>query len=222
MRNINKVLFILIILFSFSSVNAQFSFGILGGVNLSDVIEYQSSGSTTKDHFGIGAGILGEYRFSNDIGISIQPMYTQKGVNIAYGTFTGGVPQDSISITINFLSVPLLLKVYALNEVIYVSGGFDIAYKLDASLKYIEANTEEDITDSFKDFSVMAVLGVGAQFRLGSNFHIFVDGRYAQSISDIGNSNPDDPEEYNSSFRMASFQLFVGLTYSLGGGKNED
>ncbi len=112
------------------------------------------------------------------------------------------------------------MKVYAGNEIIYVSGGFDIGYKLDASYRDINANTETDISDSFKDYNIAALLGAGAQFSLG-NFYIFVEGRYSQSISNISSSNPDDPNVTNSTFRMTAFQLFAGLIYSFGGGKNE-
>ena len=223
MKILNKVLFILIILFSISSANAQFSVGIFGGVNISDFFEDETpDGSPVaayENHFGIGTGILAEYKFA-DLGVSIQPMYVQKGMIASYGSIYSGEPRDSIEITINYFSVPVLFKVYAATDIMYVSGGIDIGYKLDATYRDINANTETDISDSFKDFNIAALLGVGAQFSLG-HFYIFVEGRYSQSISNISDSNPDDPNVTNSTFRMTAFQLFAGLTYSFGGGKNE-
>jgi len=211
-----KVLFILTILLAVSSVHAQFSVGVFGGVNNSGLIGDAPPGSTYKDRVGYSAGVLGEYKITSDVGINIQPMFIQKGVNIAYSVFHEREPQDSIEITINYFSVPVLVKVYAGNEIIYVSGGFDIGYKLDASFRRIPSDTEKDISDSFNDFNIAAIVGVGAQFRL-SQFHIFVEGRYSQGLGNISNPNPGEPEELNPSFRTSGLQLYAGLIYSFGG-----
>ena len=217
----NKVLIVLIILFSLSTVNAQFSVGILGGASNSGLNEDEIEDGIFKNRLGFAAGILGEYRFSNDLGISIQPMYIEKGVEVGYGSVDSNEPRDSIEININYISFPVLMKVYAGTDIVYVSGGLDIGYRIDASFRNVVDNTEKDITDSFKEFNIGAIFGVGAQFRLG-HLYIFLEGRYLQSISSLSNSNPDDPPEINSSFRLTGFQLLIGLTYSFGGGRNED
>ncbi len=218
MKIINKVLFILIILFSFSSANAQFSVGLFGGANNTGLIGDAPQGSTYRDHLGFGIGVLGEYKFTSDVGLSIQPMFIQKGVNIAYSVRDQREPQDSIEIIINYFSVPILIKVYAGNEIMYVSGGIDIGYKLNASFRRIPSESEKDISDSFKDFNIAAIFGVGAQFRF-SQFHIFVEGRYSQGLGNISNPNPGEPEELNPSFRTSGLQLYAGLIYSFGNNK---
>jgi len=215
MININKSLIILLILFSVTPVNAQLSVGIFGDLNNSGLIGDAPPGSTYRDRLGFGVGVLGEYKITSDVGISLQPMFIEKGVKIAYSVFNEREPQDSIEITINYFSVPVLVRIYAGNEIMYVSGGFDIGYKLDASLKRIGSGAKKDVTDAFKDFNIAAVVGVGAQFRLGQ-FYIFLEGRYSQGLRNISSPNPDDPREINPSFRTSGIQLFAGLIYSFG------
>ena len=148
-------------------------------------------------------------------------MFIEKGVKIAYSVFSEREPRDSIEIAINYFAIPILMKVYAGNEIMYVSGGFDIGYKLDASFKRIGEDSEKDISDSFNDFNIAAIVGVGAQFRL-SRFYIFVEGRYSQGLGNISNPNPDDPMEINASFRTSGLQLFAGIIYSFGGTEKEN
>ena len=218
MMNRIKFLIIIIVLFSICSINAQYTVGIFGGINNSGLIGDAPPGSTYKDIFGVSAGVLGEYKFTDDVAISIQAMYIQKGVKIAYSVFNEREPRDSVEIAINYFSIPILAKVYAGNEIIYVSGGFDIGFKLDATLERIGSDAEKEVTDAFKNFNIAAIVGLGAQFRLGL-FHIFVEGRYSQGLGNISNPDPDDPKEINPSFRTSGLQFFAGITYSFGGKK---
>jgi hypothetical protein len=221
MLNRIKFLLILCILFPTTFINAQFSVGIFGGVNNSGLIGDAPQGSTYRDRTGFETGILAEYKITSDVGISLQPMFIEKGVKIAYSVFSEREPIDSLEIAINYFSVPILMKVYAGNEIMYVSGGFDIGYKLDATFKGVESGLEKDVTDAFKDFNIAAIVGVGAQFRL-SQFYIFLEGRYSQGLGNNSSPDPDDPKEINPSFRTSGLQLFAGLIYSFGGINTED
>ncbi|GMR25109.1 MAG: hypothetical protein BMS9Abin39_0387 [Ignavibacteria bacterium] len=202
----------------FSSTFAQISLGVLGGVNNSSLIGDAPPGSTYKSDVGFGVGLLGEFNITSDIKISLQPMFQQKGAKIAYSVFSEREPQDSIEININYFSLPILMKVYAGNNIMYVSGGFDIGFKLDATFRRITPDKEKDISDSFNDFNITAIIGVGAQFRLGQ-FYIFAEGRYSQGLGNISNPNPDGPKELSPSFRTTSLQLFAGVILTLGGGE---
>jgi Outer membrane protein beta-barrel domain len=214
----NKLFTIVLILISVSSVHAQYAIGLLGGVNNSSLVGDAPLGSTYTRDISYGMGMLGEFNISSDVRISLQPMFLQKGAKIAYSVFSEREPQDSIDITINYFSIPVLMKVYAGNDIMYVSGGFDIGFKLDAKFRRIPNSEEKDISDSFNDFDIAAIVGVGAQFRLGQ-FYIFFEGRYSQGLGNISNPNPDEPKELSPSFRTTGLQLFAGVILTLGGGE---
>jgi hypothetical protein len=217
----SNFLLVLFIVFSVASVNAQFTVGIFGGVNNSNLIGDSPPGSTYESDPGLAVGILGEFNITSDVKISLQPMFQRKGTTIAYSVISEREPQDSIDININYFSIPILMKVYGGNNLLYISGGFDIGYKLDATFKRITPDEEKDISDSFNDFDIAAVFGVGAQFKIGL-FYIFIEGRYSQGLGNISSPKAGEPEELNPSFRTTSLQLFAGLTYTFGGSREDD
>ena len=216
-----NLLSIMFVVFAVVSVNAQFTTGILGGINNSNLIGDAPPGSTYKSKLGYAAGALVEYNITSNVRISLQPMFQRKGTAIAYSVFNEREPQDSIDININYFSVPILAKVYGDNNIMYVSGGFDIGYKLDATFSRIGTDIEKDISDSFDDFDIAAIIGVGAQFNIGL-FYIFIEGRYSQGLGNISSPKEGEPEELNPSFRTTGLQLFAGLTYTFGGGREDE
>jgi len=220
---VNKIIFLLILLVicSLATANAQFTTGIFGGINNSNLIGDAPPGSTYESELGYAAGALVEYNITSDVRISLQPMFQRKGTTIAYSVFNEREPQDSIDIKINYFSIPILMKVYGGNNMLYVSGGFDIGYKLDATFRRIGTDIEKDISDSFDDFDIAAIIGVGAQFKIGL-FYIFIEGRYSQGLGNISSPQAGEPEELNPSFRTTGLQLFAGLTYTFGGGREDE
>ena len=221
MVNNSNLLLVLFVVCSAATVSAQFTVGIFGGVNNSSLIGDAPPGSSYQSDQGYAAGALVEYNITSDVRISLQPMFQTKGTKIAYSVFNEREPQDSIDININYFSVPILAKVYGGNNLLYVSGGFDIGYKLDVTFKRIGSNTEKDISDSFDDFGIAAIIGVGAQFKIGL-FYIFIEGRYSQGLGNISSPKEGEPEELNPSFRTTGLQLYAGLTYTFGGKEADD
>jgi hypothetical protein len=217
----NNILLIFFVVFSVVPVSAQFTVGIFGGVNNSNLIGDSPPGSTYQSAEGYAAGALVEYNITSDVRISLQPMFQRKGTTIAYSIFSEREPQDSINININYFSVPVLAKVYGGNNIMYVSGGFDIGYKLDATFKRIGSGTKTDISNSFDKFDIAAIIGVGAQFKIGL-FYIFIEGRYSQGLGNISSPVEGEPKELNPSFRTTSLQLFAGLTYTFGGNEVDE
>ena len=213
-----QLIAIVLIIISVSSVRAQYAIGIFGGANNSNLIGEAPPGSTYESDPGLAVGILGEFNITTDVKISLQPMFQQKGTRIAYSVRSERDPQDSIDITINYFSIPVLMKVYAGNDIMYVSGGFDIGFKLDATFRRITPDEEKDISDSFTDFDIAAIIGVGAQFNIGL-FYIFIEGRYSQGLGNISSPIEGEPEELNPSFRTTGLQLFTGVILTLGEGE---
>ena len=217
----SNILLFFFMVCSVASVNAQYTIGIFGGVNNSNLIGDSPPGSTYESDRGYEAGALVEYNITSDVRISLQPMFQGKGTTIAYSVISEREPQDSIEININYFSIPVLAKVYGGSRTMYVSGGFDIGFKLNATFKRITPDKEKEVSDSFKNFDIAAIIGVGAQFKIGL-FYIFIEGRYSQGLGNISNPQTEEPEELNPSFRTTSLQLFAGLTYTFGGNEVDD
>ncbi len=217
----SQLLVIVLIIISAVSIRAQYAIGIFGGVNNSNLIGDAPPGSTYESDPGLAVGILGEFNITSDVKISLQPMFQQKGTRLAHSVRSERDPQDSIDITINYFSIPVLMKVYAGTDIMYVAGGFDFGFKLDATFRRIPTGEEKDISDSFTDFDIAAIIGVGAQFRLGQ-FYIFLEGRYSQGLGNISSPKEGEPEELNPSFRTTGLQLYAGLTYTFGGEEADD
>jgi hypothetical protein len=118
-NNINYLL-ILLVVCSLATANAQFTVGIFGGVNNSNLIGDAPPGSSYESDLEYGAGVLVEYNITSDVRISFQPMFQRKGTIIAYSVFNEREPQDSIDININYFSLPILMKVYGGNNLLYV------------------------------------------------------------------------------------------------------
>ncbi len=196
-----------------ATVNAQYTVGVFGGINNSNLTGDAPTNVVYKSTPEYGTGLLAEYNITGDVRISFQPMFQRKGTIIAYSVFSEREPIDSIDINISYFSIPVLLKVYGGNNIMYVSGGFDLGIKFDASFRDINSSTELNVEDSFKDFDIAAIIGVGAQFRVGL-LYVFIEGRYSQGLSNIRNQKEGEPEDLNLSLRTLGMQLFAGITYS--------
>ena len=209
---------ILIALCLGSSVYAQFSAGIFSEVNYSSLTGDAPPGAVYKSVPEFGTGGLFEYNITPYVKMSFQPAFQRAGTKIAYSKFSQREPVDSIDINIDYFSVPLIMKVYGGTNIMYVLGGVSLGIKLNATYKEITSDKKINVDDSFNDINVAAIVGVGAQFRVGL-FYVFVEGRYSQGLINIRNKNPGEPEELDLSFRTIGLQLFAGLTYSFGGSR---
>jgi hypothetical protein len=158
---------------------AQVHIGIMGGVNhfslSGDVPEngiYQSSS-------GLAFNLIGEIEITHDVKLSIQPGFTQKGVKIAYELVGVQEPYDSVDVRIDYLTIPLLMKVSAWNERLYVMSGLEFAFPLNGL--FSTSSEETDIGDQLKTPDIAVNFGVGYLFPM-ENSSLFLEMRYSQSI----------------------------------------
>lgn len=175
---------------SISSI-AQISFGVKGGVSLSD-IRYEmlpSSLSTfleTKTSAGFYLGMFSEFRLSNTISIIPEIQFSQRGYKLAY---------DGSNLTINYLELPVLLS-FSVKK-LGIDIGPNVSYRVSST------------ADIYKNFD----FGLNGGLRLNLTNKLFVTGRYYYGISTIAEIDLRDQNNVPLGtviFHNSSIQIGIG------------
>jgi len=164
---------------------------------------------------GLVAGLIGEFCLSEDVWLSIQPMYLQRGATttIEVSGQTEGVEGPSVSM--NYVAVPILARIVSDNKWTYVMGGLSPAFLLDA--KQDEDGVTKDITSGINGFDLSANIGFGLMVPIGRPSLSF-EIRYEQSILNLaGSGSEDDDNVLPLRFRSSGFLFMAGLLLPLGG-----
>lgn len=209
-----KILFTVLILFLFSSgLCSQVILGPLIGLSSNSI-----SGDAPEDveyvgRYGFTAGLNAEFGLGKAINLFVQPRYHQRGIKIGYD-IGEDEPKDSLNADINYISVPIGLKVYSGNRVVFFSGGIDLAYLMDAKAKTINPPEEEsDIKDLFNKTDVSLFFGLGGNFRMGAP-SVNVELRYNSGVINAY-SGKGGGFGIPARFRLTNFQLLVAVNFSL-------
>jgi hypothetical protein len=189
--------------------------GFQGGLNRAGIQGDAPPNAQYGGGFGFMAGITFDLPIARDVSLSLQPMYARRGTGIAYAVEGEEEPRDSLDVTLNYISVPLVARVQAAHGRTYVTGGVDVGWLMDATLT--GRGEDEDIASAFEDLDVAALFGFGVVFPLGAP-RLTTELRYSQSLLNLsaggtGPSGADLPER----FRANGFQLLAGLLIPLGG-----
>lgn len=197
-----KIIYLLVILFTYSIANAQdISFGLKAGVNYGKI---KSSESAENDYnnpvlgplFGIVADIPIDEKFS------VQPelLYFPAGYFFDYSAdgFTSEYKGK-----LNYLSIPIMGK-YEVKDGFYLEAGPYISYLLSATEDVetdfgeeylIKSSESEDVKEYFK--SIDFGLGIGAGYEMESG--LYFNARYIFGLADINNQDMTEYKFYHSS-----------------------
>ncbi|MCD6556960.1 MAG: PorT family protein [Bacteroidales bacterium] len=226
-----KKLFVLsIALLSIFSLNAQ-KFGFKVGVNLSGV----NSSTTLSDYQtaalsgGLNGGLVFEFSPVKMIGIRTEALFSQKGYNIESDVNVNGT--DAVintSLTMNYLEIPLLLKlklgplyVTAGPYFAYAVSGKDIASITVDGQKLAESQYADygqvPSDDVFKDSEFNgdnitysrtdAGLNIGAGVKL---LKFFAEARYGVGLTNIKSYSGMPSDEYMKNYTVS---LSVGILF---------
>jgi hypothetical protein len=193
---------------------AQVDLGVIVGVNNSGLNGDAPSKSKYTSNKGVGLGVIGEFKIAKDVKLSLQPMYLKKGATIAVDVPGEKDPKDSLNVDLNYISLPIMVKVVSGNGKTYVTGGFDVGFLQDATLKTIENGEEQDMKDSFQSLDVAVNFGLGIMLPIGKPRLIF-ELRYAQGVLNISNVEPEE-DSLPPQFKTTGFQFFTGLMIPVG------
>jgi hypothetical protein len=174
------------------------------------------SGDTPKDATYKGLTTLAgsvvlEYGFTRDVRLSIQPGFERKGTTIAFDV--PGIEdevRDSVSIDLDYISLPILARVVTDGGRWFVTGGPVLGFLSDATGTYADDGREVELTTSFRSHDLGLAFGVGHFFPVGA-LDLFFEVRFIQGLMNVSDLD-------NSDFRVRNGgqQLLFGTLYRFG------
>jgi hypothetical protein len=145
----------------------------------------------------------------------LQPTYVRRGTDISFDVGEEE-PKDSLEVRLDYVDCLVMVKVFAENDVAYVSGGAGFGFLTKASLKDVQTEDEEDVKGLFDDFDLSLAMGVGVMIPAWRSIVTF-ELRYQQSLLNI--SNPDAEfavEGLDTRLRSSGFQFMAAVLFPRG------
>ncbi|MBO2012061.1 porin family protein [Hymenobacter negativus] len=182
-----------------SAANAQeIHFGVKAGASLSSL-----SGDNTgdaKSTLGFVGGLAANFGFSDLISLQPELLYSMKGFKQESGS-------DKINSHLNYLDIPVLLKVNA--DGLFFEAGPQIGFLLSQKTTFdIQGQSIPDNTSTtgLRKTDLGYVVGLGYQLSSGPSIGI----RYNGGISDISDPSVTGDKQRNSVFQLQLGYMFGG------------
>ena len=194
--------------------HAQVSVGAVLGVSRSNVSGDRPDGTTFSTRKGLIAAAVVEIPLTNEVHLVFQPGFIQRGASI--GVDVGEPePVDSLELQLDYLSMPVLIKVITSNRRLYVTSGIDIGILSSATLT--GGASEMDLSPILNDIDFSVIFGVGWMIPIGRPAFT-IEMRYNQSLSNL-NDTATTADDLPARFRSSGFHLIAGILLPLGGGR---
>lgn len=189
------ILFLLLTTVSIINTNAQrLHAGLSAGIDASRMAVNDASGTPLTYIINPSGGIFVEAGISKVLAIQAEANYSSQGM--------GGIGVSStLSYKFNYVTIPLLLKLYGTRNLCFFAGG-QLGILINA--KYIYNESAEDYKDKMKLKDYYAVLGFEYRFDNG----VFAGSRYHTGLTDI-----DTQPDLRIHNRYFSFR--IGYSFSL-------
>ncbi len=221
------ILSIILIMAITTIVNAQFTFGVKGGVNFATVSNYDNidvpetvidaftADGSSKYRTGFHVGLLANYAFANGfVGLQPEVLYSNQGTKYS-GTIIG-ISETSVTATVktDYINIPVILQINIIPHILYIEAGPQVGFLVGSAAEYeVEAGSLSyedswDIGDQLNtvDFS----LGFGVGFQL-PKLPLGVHARYTIGLTEVEKeANSDDSKTYNGVFMIGAFFRFGG------------
>jgi hypothetical protein len=196
-------------------VSAEGAIGVFGGLIRSNLSGDTPDRFKYETKLGGSAGAVGEFNVTDDVRLSFQPMFLQRGATLTVKLPGESTRRDSLDLRMNYVALPILVKIISGNGKTYVTGGLSLGYLLSAELS--DSSREKDIKDDLNTIDLSADIGFGIMLPIGKPL-LTMELRYEQGLTNTADRAASLEEEVVPvRFRASSFQLFAGLMLPLGG-----
>jgi hypothetical protein len=186
-----KIFLIIVCASTFVVAKAQVSYGVKGGLNLSNVIG--SDADDAKAKIGFHAGVFAGFPVADKLSIQPELVYSVQGAKYEE---TG----DDVNINTGYLNLPVLAK-YSAASGFYGETGPQLGFLVSAKAK--QDDDKVDVKEYYKTTDFSWAFGIG--YKTSSNLGI--DLRYNLGLSRLD-------EEGDAKAKNGVFQL--GVFYVLG------
>lgn len=177
------IFFCLLFIFTSTTCISQHKIGIQGGLNLSKLNGDVEANTKYTSKPGLNVGAYFDFDLSKNIYLSLQPSFSQEGTKITHKLEDVYEPIDSIKIKLNYLSLPVLLKVTSSNEKFYALAGLETA-KLLSSSQQAKEKASKPLETKIEPWNFSIQFGAGIRIPLGISTLIF-EARYSQGLNNI-------------------------------------
>ena len=193
---------------------SQIYIGATGGLMSSSLSGDAPKDASYSGKTGFSGGLVVDFTLAEDIVLSIQPRYLQKGSTIAYDVGEYEL-LDSLTVTFDYVSLPVMVKITSLNKRIYFSSGLDFGYLMNSSVENIMDGSTKDVNDLIKNYDISATFGFGVNIPIGSPI-ISLELRYMQSILNLSDISTSESETtFPFRFRTSGFQFLTSIIFPI-------
>jgi hypothetical protein len=186
--------------------------GVLGGVNSTGIQGDRPVDTSYGRAKRLQIGAFAEWRLTNEIWLHTELAYSQRGTRIGEKIEGQRAPDYNSRLALDYVSMPILLKVASRSGRIYTLSGVDLAFLVDATLKQ-DGAPDVDLQSQLLSTDVAVNFAVGGMVRR-SNPAAGVEVRYTQSLYNLGENIQETSIPVR--FRSSGFHFLVNLTWQLG------
>jgi hypothetical protein len=190
-----KIFMIIVCASTFVVAKAQVSYGVKGGVNLSNVIGGDAEGAKAK--IGFHAGVFAALPVADKLSIQPELVYSVQGAKYEEDG------EDDVNFNSGYLNIPVLAK-YTAASGFYGETGPQLGFLMSAKAK--QDDDKVDVKEFYKTTDFSWAFGIG--YQTSSNLGIGL--RYNLGLSRLD-------EDGDAKVKNGVFQL--GVSYVLGSKK---
>ena len=215
LKSIKRLLLFGLLISLSISFSGQVRLVILGGINNAKLNGDQPKNGQYKGAIGFSGALYLDVQLSKLITLSFQPTYLSEGTRVFYSLPFEKEPVNSLKVSLNYFSVPILVKISSLNQRWYAIGGLEPALLLDGSIT--DNYDNEETLEELAEWNLSVIFGAGVRFPLKFGW-IVVELRYAQGLVNL----TDEPIErsYIPRVKTTGTRLLVGYEIPLSKKKN--
>lgn len=189
--------------FLFAQSSIEYKFGVTSGLNASQIKAFDRSDLLWQ----YNAGLTLEQKISPGISLSYQLLYTKQGSS---NSVTGLSGSDKIINELNYLNVPIMLRLNRGSKRFFLEVGGQVGYLLDG--KGYFKSSKDQFSPFHHTHKVDFGLTGGIGYRMGN--HFVIDSRYYHGLNTIlSDYTAPDPATGTPTFYRVS--RWYNRTYSL-------
>ena len=207
-----KKLIILLFLFLPHMLPAQFITGFSAGLNLGTFGGVAPANTSYAARSGLNFNAVIGYRINKDFTLTLQPAYSQRGSTINVGEDSFFDTLKVYSAKINFLTLPIFVRINSDNRITYFISGLEFAVPLSATLS--GDNNSADVLSSMNKIDILATIGMGLRFSIGKP-NLMIELRYYQGLLNFNSENQDSGKYYLEDIKNLGFMVMAGLEWEL-------
>ena len=194
-----------------SLARAELRVGVSAEVNRSSFGGVAPEHASYSSNYGTGFAGIVEFRVHEDIVLSFQPGWIQKGAEIVFRAEENPDSTETFAVNQSWVTLPVYFRVDSDGQGFYAGGGVSIDLLLDSELEHEGATIDNQSV--FEDVDAVYQFTVGYLRPTGSRA-LFLEARYMQGLVTLGNTNESTVGDiYVAEFKSNGLRLVAGIVF---------